>query len=291
MPHYHVSGNRSDHAKARRVRAELLGGPRPGRDRRDRRRDPRDGRVHPARRGSRRVHEPHRLHLRRRARGRGRGRPRRRARRPPAHRHAGAEGRAPPRRRDGRVPLRAGLGRDDGRLRRPRRGLRPARGRGAGRPRLPVRPRREGRPPPHAPADPGGGVRGDPGADREAGVDARLRPGRVRAAVGSDVRGRARLPDRLQRQRPRDEGAGPPHRAERPRAGARARRAGAPEGGAGHRVVGRGVRPRPGLDQPRGLQGDAAARGLRGLRGGGEGPPPRPWPARSSWASSPSRPC
>ena len=153
--------------------------------------------------------------------------------------------------------------------------VRPARGRRAGRPRLPLRPRGEGRPPPHAPADPGGGVRGDPGADREAGVGARLRPGRVRAAVGSHVRGRARLPDRLQRERPRDEGAGPPHRAERPRAGPRPRRAGPAEGGAGHRVVGRGVRPRPGLDQPRGLQDDAAARGLRGLRGGGEGPQPR----------------
>ena len=207
------------------------------------------------------------------------------------HRHADAEGRAPARRRDGRLPLRPRVGREDGGLRRPRRGLRPARGRGARRPRLPVRPRGEGRSPPHAPADPGGGVRGARGPDREAGVDARLRPGRVRAAVGSDLRGRARLPDRLQRQRPRDEGASPPHRARRSRAGARARRARSAQGGAGHRVVGRGVRPRPGLDQPRGLQDDAAARGLRGLRGGGAGAEPRAWPARSSWASSPSRRC
>ena len=113
------AGNRSDHATARRVRAELLGGPRPGRDRRHRRRDPGDGRVHAPRRGPRRLHEPHGLHVRRRARGRGRGRSRRGARGPRPHRHADAEGRAPPRRGHGRVPVRPRVGRDDGRLRGP----------------------------------------------------------------------------------------------------------------------------------------------------------------------------
>ena len=67
--------------------------------------------------------------------------------------------------------------------------------------------------------------------------------------------------------------------------------AGAPEGGARHRVVGRGVRPRPGLDQPRGLRDDAAARGLRGLRGGGAGPQPRRGRLGARRASSRSRPC
>ena len=92
---------------------------------------------------------------------------------------------------------------------------------------------------------------------------------------GATCAGRARLPDRLQRQRPRHEGAGPPHRARRPRAGPRAGAAGPAQGRARDRLVGRGVRPRPGLDQPRGLHDDAPPRGLRGLRGGGEGPAAR----------------
>ena len=185
------AGNRSDHAKARRVRAELLGGPRPGRDRRDRRRDPRDGRLHAARRGPRRVHEPHRLHLRRRARGRGRGRARRGARRPRADRHADAEGRAPPRRGDGRLPVRPGLGRDDGRLRGASRTTSAARGGRARRPRLPLRPRGEGRPPPHAPADPGGGVRGArrSGSGSRSGSPTTARPSSCRSG---ERRARAR---------------------------------------------------------------------------------------------------
>ncbi len=258
------------------MRAELLGGARPGRDRRDRRRDPRDRRVLAARRGPRRVHEPHRLHLRRRARGRRRGGAGGGPGRSPPDRHADAEGRAPPGGRFGRLPVRPGLGRDDGRVRGPRERVRATRGGRAGHSRLPLRARREGRPPPDAPADPGGGVRGAPGADREAGVGARLRPGPVRAPVGRDVRRRPRLPDRLQRERPRDEGAGPSHRPRRPRAGAGPRRARPAEGGAGHRVVGGGVRPRTGVDQPRGLPDDAAARSLRGVRGGS----PRPQPGR-----------
>ena len=53
----------------------------------------------------------------------------------------------------------------------------------------------------------------------KAGVEARLRPRRVRPGVGRDLRRGARLPDRLQRQRPRDQGAGAPHRARRARGG------------------------------------------------------------------------
>ncbi len=251
------------------MRAELLGGPRPRGDRRDRGRDPEGSRLHAARRRPRRLDEPHRLHARRRARRGRRGRARRGPRRPLPDRHAEAARGAPARRGDGRLPVRPRLGRDDGRLRTARERVRRARRRRARHPCLPVRPRGAGRAPADAPADPGGGVRGARRPHRPPGVEARLRPRGVRAGVGCDVRGRPRLPDRVQRQRPRDEGAGAPHRARRPRAGARAGPARAARGRARDRLVGRGVRPRPGVDKPRGLSDDPAARRLRGVRRGG----------------------
>ncbi len=78
---------------------------------------------------------------------------------------------------------------------------------------------------------------------------------------------------------------------ERPRAGPGARGAGPAEGGAGDRVVGRGVRPGAGLDQPRGLPDDAAARRRSRPARRRRGPSTSPWRGRSSWASSRSRRC
>ena len=178
------------------------------------------------------------------------------------------QGEHPRDRRARRVPVRARLGRDDGRLRGARERVRPPRGRRARRAGLLVWVRRAGRPPADAAADPGGRVRGPGRADREAGVEAGLRPGRLRARVGRHLRRRARLPDRLQRQHPGDQGAGAPDRPRHPRGRARPGAAGKAEGRARDRLVGRGVRAGAGLDQPRGLPDDAAARRVRGLRGG-----------------------
>ena len=260
------------HLPDRRVRSQLLRRPRPRRDRRHRGRHPRHPRLHAARRGPRPVHEPDRVHLRGRA-GSGRGgRPGRRPAGPRPHRHAAPPRRAPADGRPRRLPFRPRERRDHGRLRRLREGVRPPRRRRARHPRLPVRGRVRAGAPQDAEADPGRRVRGAAPADRAPGLAARLRPRRARPGLGGDGHRRARVPHRVQRQRPRDQGAGPPHRARRARAGARAGPAGPAEGGQGHRLVGRGVRDGPGLDEPRRLHGDPAPRRLRSLRRGGAPP-------------------
>ena len=213
----------------------------------------RDRPAHAARRRSRSRHQPHGLHAGRAARGGGRGALARRARGPAAHRHAHAAGRAPAGRRARRLPVRAGVGRDDGRLRGARERVRPPRGRGARRSGLPLRAAARGRAPPDACSRSGrGSTKAWPSGSRSpSGSPTTARP--PSCPSGRDRRGRARLPDRLQRQRPGDQGAGPPHRPRHPRGRPRPGQPGEAEGGARDRLVGRGVRPGAGLDQPRGL--------------------------------------
>ena len=187
-----------------------------------------------------------------------------------AHRHAPPQGRAPADGRPGRLPVRARLRRDHGGLRGLREGVRAARGgRSSG---IPVYLYEAASTQAHRK------TLKQIRAGEYEGLGAKIaqpdwKPGlRARGArprLGRHGHRRPRLPHRLQRQRPRHQGAGPPHRAERARAGPRPEGAGAAQGGEGHRLVGGRVRHGPGLDEPRRLHRDSPARGLRGLRGGG----------------------
>ena len=103
-------------------------------------------------------------------------------------------------------------------------------------------------------ADPGRRVRGAQRSHRDAGVEARFRSRRVRSPLGCNRDGCAVFPGGLQRQRPRNEGTGASHRAQHSRAGTRRRRARAPEGGQGDRLVGRRIQHGAGVDESRRLQ-------------------------------------
>ena len=235
------------------MRAELLGGPRPRRDRRDRRGDPDERRLHAARRRPRRLDQPHRVHVRRRTR----------------RRWSTVRSRPRARRADG---SRCGVSRASTRAWAPWTSARSCRSRAsrwrnawrwraafgerlAAELSVPVflyghAARAEHRR--TLQADPRRRVRGARGAHRAAGVAARLRPGLLRARLGRDVAG-ARdfliaynvnvLGTKEQAHRialdVREAGRGRGSRAcSRP---------------CGDRLAGRGVRPRAGLDQPRRL--------------------------------------
>ena len=182
-----------------------------------------------ARRGPGRRHEPHGLHLRRRARGGRRSGVPRRGRSERADRHVEAPGRASAHGRARRLSDRAGVRRDDGPVRRDRRGRSavawPRRSRCRC---ISTSTRRHGPSGAISPTSAAASTKACAKKLADPGLGAGRGPGDLQRAARRDGRRRARVPDRLQRQ-PQHARAETGERggAQHPRGGAaEARRAG-----------------------------------------------------------------